>query len=314
MQTLPSRLWVQTGDLYSTLQSRSTDQAELRLNPISVKWERFYELVQHGIRQCSEWHARSSGLSPFACCRSEVRQRQLTLKNLRDVNAISIGILEKECFAFGVGDNLIDSGKHSPLDYEWHNIVYKSVLLMDTILRSLTHPNVAVTEFEDAVFTTVENEIQSTQIQADERVFIQPVDIIERLICILQERLSENASSKGTLFRKHGRPSCLVRYWLPASTALLSLSTVLKILTSRKAELLNWFSEFSLTVVDFWTNWVVKPTEKLIGTIKHDGKSEIAIMSRNSPVADRASLERMVIDFVLDHADLNHENVLSLLM
>lgn len=32
-------------------------------------------------------------------------------------------------------------------------------------------------------------------------------------------------------------------------------------------------------------------------------------MSRNSPVADRASLERMVIDFVLDHADLNHEKV-----
>lgn len=215
VQTLPSRLWAQTGDFYSTLKSRSTDQAELRLNSISVKWERFFELAQHSIRQCSEWHAKSSILSPFARCRPEVRRRQQTLKILRDVNASSIGILAEECLAFGVGDDLNDSGKHSPSDYEWHNIVYKSVLLMDTILRNLTDPNVAVTEFEDGVFTTVENEIQCTQNQADERTFVQPIHVIERLICILQECLQENASSTGTLIRKHGRPSLLVRYWLP---------------------------------------------------------------------------------------------------
>ncbi|KAL1963310.1 hypothetical protein VTN77DRAFT_8533 [Rasamsonia byssochlamydoides] len=311
VQTLPSRLWVQMGDFYSSLKSHYNNDVEPRFDSISNRWERFYELVQHSIRERSEWHARLSILSPFARCRSEVRQRQKALKNLRDVNASCIGLLVEECLAFGIGDDLNDPGKHILSNHEWHNVVYKSVLLMDTILQSLTDPNVAVTEFEDGVFTTVENEVQGAQNRLEERVCVQPIDVIDRLICILQERLPGNALSTGALIRKYGRPSRLVRYWLPASTILLSLSTVLKILTSRKADLLTWLSEFGLTVIDFWTNWVVKPTEKLIGTIRHDEKSEIAIMSRNSLVADRASLERMVIDFVLDHPDLNHEKVRS---
>ena len=60
---------------------------------------------------------------------------------------------------------------------------------------------------------------------------------------------------------------------------------------------------FGSTIIDFGSNWVVEPVRKLIGTIRHDEKSEIAIMSKNSLVADRASLERMVIDFVRDRPD-----------
>jgi nuclear-control-of-ATPase protein 2 len=310
VQTLPSSLWIQISDFYSSLKNRYNRQAELRLDFISNRWQRFYTLVQHSIQERSEWHARSSILSPFSRCRSELQRRQKTLRSLRDINASGIGLLMEECLAFGVGDDLRD-GNHSLSNQEWRHIVYKSVLLMDATLRSLNDPNTTVTEFEDGVFSAVEHEIQSTQNQPDDRGFVQPIDVIDRLVSILQERLPENALSTGVLISKFGRPSLLVRYWLPVSTALLSLSTVLKILTSRKAELLTWLSEFSLTVVDFWTNWVVKPSEKLIGTIRHDEKSEIAIMSRNSLIADRASLERMVVDFILDRPDLGHEKVHS---
>jgi len=56
-------------------------------------------------------------------------------------------------------------------------------------------------------------------------------------------------------------------------------------------------------VIDFWSNWVIEPTKKLIGTIRHDEESEVAIMSKDSLKADRASLERMVVDFAVDHPE-----------
>lgn len=50
-------------------------------------------------------------------------------------------------------------------------------------------------------------------------------------------------------------------------------------------------------------NWVVEPTKKVIGTIRHDKDSEVAIMSKESLKGDRASLERMVVDFAIDNPE-----------
>ena len=57
------------------------------------------------------------------------------------------------------------------------------------------------------------------------------------------------------------------------------------------------------TVIDFWSNWVVEPTKKVIGTIRHDEESEVSILSKRSLEGDRASLERMVVDFAVDNPD-----------
>ena len=46
-----------------------------------------------------------------------------------------------------------------------------------------------------------------------------------------------------------------------------------------------------------------EPTKKLIGTIRHDQDSEIAIQSKESLKADRESLERMVVDFAIEHPE-----------
>ncbi|GFG21271.1 GTP-binding protein ypt2 [Aspergillus udagawae] len=75
----------------------------------------------------------------------------------------------------------------------------------------------------------------------------------------------------------------------------------------RQHELIRWISDIGLTACEFLGNWVVEPTRRLIGTIRHDEKSEIALMSKNSLEADRASLERMVLDFVLDRPESEKE-------
>jgi nuclear-control-of-ATPase protein 2 len=72
---------------------------------------------------------------------------------------------------------------------------------------------------------------------------------------------------------------------------------------NRREELLSWVREFGQTVMDFWANWVVEPTRKVIGTIRHDESSEVSILSKRSLEGDRASLERMVVDFVVANPD-----------
>lgn len=48
---------------------------------------------------------------------------------------------------------------------------------------------------------------------------------------------------------------------------------------------------------------MLEPTRRLIGTIRHDEKSQVSIMSEKSLEGDQASLERMVIDFAVDNPD-----------
>jgi nuclear-control-of-ATPase protein 2 len=48
---------------------------------------------------------------------------------------------------------------------------------------------------------------------------------------------------------------------------------------------------------------VVEPAKKVIGTIRHDEDSEVSIMSKRSLEADRASLERMVVDFAVKNPE-----------
>jgi nuclear-control-of-ATPase protein 2 len=83
----------------------------------------------------------------------------------------------------------------------------------------------------------------------------------------------------------------------------VSSTTILRIAVNRKEEILTWIREFGQTVLDFWTNWVVEPTKKVIGTIRHDESSEVSILSKRSLEGDRASLERMVVDFAVANPD-----------
>lgn len=46
---------------------------------------------------------------------------------------------------------------------------------------------------------------------------------------------------------------------------------------------------------------MVDPVKRLIGTIRHDENSELAIMSKDSLLSDRQSLERMVVDFAKEN-------------
>jgi len=179
--------------------------------------------------------------------------------------------------------------------------VERSVALMDTVLRNVTALETGVSEFEDAVFASVEDDPEISSRTTEVAQASRPAKLSRRLRHILEINVPNHVATSRKLASEYGRPPWLVRYWLPASILLLSSTTIMRLFINRKADITTWFREFGSTVRDFWVNWVVEPTKKVIGTIRHDEDSEVAIMSKESLKGDRDSLERMVVDFAIDN-------------
>jgi len=177
---------------------------------------------------------------------------------------------------------------------------------MDALLIKASDTKLPLSDFEDAIATTTQRDPfyeHPSQSGNHTALHIKPEDVCTRLQNLVQERLPQYKATLATQVRKNGRPSPIIRYWLPATALLISSSTILRILVNRKADILTWIRELGSTVMDFWTNWVVEPTRKLIGTIRHDETAEISLMSKRSLEGDRESLERMVIDFAIDNPE-----------
>ncbi|EED18389.1 conserved hypothetical protein [Talaromyces stipitatus ATCC 10500] len=301
IQTAPSRIWLWISEVISTLKTASARENMTSLSSISRDWKRFYQIVQNNIQEGVLRNTRNTLSSPLTRCRLQLRQKRKALEKLKDLNASAIGILLEECLTFASNEPSSDP-IHAKFNRERFHGLYKTVLLVENTLQDLSQSLESPKIFEETVFLATDNMFQEKQRSSLEEQSVQANDVVEGLIYVLRDRIPNNLAYNQYFIRKHGRPSTLARYWFPTVITLMSLSTSLRVLTNRRAELLEWVSEFGATVVDFWRNWVLQPVGKLIGTIRHDEQSEIAIMSRTSLEADRQSLERMVIDFVSDNS------------
>lgn len=177
---------------------------------------------------------------------------------------------------------------------------------MDAVIQSVTDAELHIDKFDDSVAaTTQDDHYYELHEPTGERTAssLKPSDVAARLDSVLTHSLPAYMSNFQAAVREHGRPSPLIRYWLPVSVALISSTTILRIAVNRKEEILTWIREFGHTVIDFWANWVVEPAKKVIGTIRHDEDSEVSIMSKRSLESDRASLERMVVDFAVQNPE-----------
>lgn len=309
IQTSPLRFWDWSKDIYKESRRRFAHLRDTPEDSISAKdigssltqqWSQFYGLVQESIRDRSVADIQKRVLSPVSFCRAEARRKQAGLKRLREMSASGLGVLMDEGLSFDVEEDLDGQTKTRSNDSsDWKGVVERSVALMDTVLQNVTTLETGVGEFEDAVFASVEDDPEISTRGAQEKA-TQPAKLSRRLHHILQVHIPNHVTSSKRLSSQYGRPSRLVRYWLPTTVLLLSSTTILRIVLNRKAELITWVRDFGSTVRDFWINWVVEPTRKVIGTIRHDKDSEVAIMSKESLKGDRDSLERMVVDFAID--------------
>lgn len=312
VQTSPINLFHWTKDIYRDTRMRfervreaPVDESSARRisTSLTAQWQQFYSLVQESIRDRSVADLQRRVQSPIALSRTEARRKQAGLKRLREMSASGLGVLMDEGLSFDVDyDDNRDAKANGTENHEWKGVVERSVALMDTVLQNVTALETGVSDFEDACFASVEHDPEISSREVGEAQ-AKPAKLSKRLESILQVQIPNHSLASQRLRSEYGRPSRLVRYWLPATVVLLSSTTILRIAVNRKAEILEWVADFGSTVRDFWVNWVIEPTRKVIGTIRHDKDSEVAIMSRESLKGDRDSLERMVVDFAMDKPD-----------
>lgn len=308
LQTSPLRWWTWSKDIYQESKLRSAVARrtslfsltpQLSTDSVSERWGRFYGIVRETVIERSLKDVQHKMFSTVSLCRSEAKHKQNQLKKLREMTASGLGVLIDEGLSFGVDDDKNDLQDHG---MEWKGVVERSVALMDMVMQDVSSLDNRVSEFEDKVFAGVEQD-PDLSIHAEDMVS-KPAVMARRLLFLLEERIPEHLEATSKVVLENGRPSRLVRYWLPAGLLLISSSTILRILVNRRDDIINWIRDLGVTTRDFWFNWVVEPVRKVIGTIRHDSQSEIAIMSRDSLKADRDSLERMVVDFAVDRPAL----------
>ena len=326
VQTAPIRLWHWLCNIFRDVQQQlqstrqqsneSTYLSQVRRSGsmapsyLAKSWTRFYVLVRESAKARSLKSVEAGIMVPISFSRNDAMTRLLRLKRLRATSACGLGILSDEGLSFDVdeADDEVASTlpvKTQPKDSEeWKAVVEKSVILLENVLRRSLSLDLTLSEFEDAVFSGVEqysNDPEPVSIQGESGNGNRPMLIIQRLQAILDDDMPRHVSSFNSGLNEHGRPSRAIRYWLPACAFLFSASTVFRIVLNRKVAIMTWIQEAGATSIDFWMNWVVEPVKKIVGTIRHDKESEVAIMSRASLEGDRASLERMVVDFAVDN-------------
>lgn len=315
VQICPVRLWVWFAEVYEESKARlrrytgnndesagsETISGGKTPSSTTPQWRRFYAIVRSAILEKSLADVQRRLMSPVALCRAEARRKQARLKKMRELAASALGVLIDEGFPFvGIG---VDDGRRVA-DFalsnsqEWKGVIERSVALMDLTLRDILELEFNTGQLEDKIFSAVGEDPLTVRAE-DEDDKNRPVIVAERLFLLLDD-LPGHINNARKLVAMNGKPSRLVRYWLPAAALLLSSTTILQILVNKKQAILDWVQDLGATIRDFWLNWVVEPVRKVIGTIRHDANSEIAIMSRDSLKADRESLERMVVDFALD--------------
>lgn len=291
LQTSPLRFYNSAREIYAEAKEKYQrdvlvrESAQEAQQTLSQGWSEFYGLVQKSIEDRSLAHARTRILSPFALCRTEARRKQQGVRKLREQSATAIGLLVEEGLSIGE-----DEPEH---ETSWKNTVSKSIYLLEGITTHTQSMKGSWNEFEQHVVQTMDRRPSDKE----------PSQLVEMLLHILDEHVPEQERQSQVMVREYGKPTRWVRYWIPGLVLLLSGGTLLRVLTNRKAEIVTWIRELGVTTIEFWHNWVVDPAKKLIGTIRHDETSELAIMSKDSLKSDRDSLERMVVDFAVQNPE-----------
>lgn len=298
IQAAPWRAWQWSKNIYSEASSR-IDLAST--HSFSMSWREFYGHVHDSIRKRSMSTMRATTISPLTLLRGDVRKKRASLKRIREIKAVSLGVLMNDALSFDINDQastLSGNSGEGLGNEDWKGILARSVALMEAVLRHGRVIEHSPVDFEDLVFSEVENDAPIHDHDGD---LTKCRLLSDRLRTLIRVSIPRHVSASQELVGMHGRPSANVRYWLPAVIVLFSSTSILRTFLSRKAQIYAWIAEACDTVFDFWGNWVLEPFKKVIGTIRHDENSELALMSKSSLKGDRESLERMVVDFARDN-------------
>ncbi|EPS42774.1 hypothetical protein H072_3249 [Dactylellina haptotyla CBS 200.50] len=343
LQTSPWRLYSFAKEVYHDAKSRlerrdwiGADEIQTEAAGLSETAKRFYGLVKTSLRERSLSSLNARFVSPFALITHAIHQKHANISKLRSMQASALGVIMNEGLTFESEDDKED----------WKGVVERSVVLMENVVKNVCniHQVGGVEQFEDLVFTGSSNGVAGfddvpfadgdsaasglegggiggrrgsnlgvsiTSLTDGKKDAVIPYVLSVKLQEMLQKHLPKQEQLSKEILRENGRPSVIVRYWIPLTALFFTSGTIFRVLVNRREFIQTWVREAGETIIDFWANWVVDPLKRIIGTIRTGEDQDVALMSRESLISDRESLERMVVDFAIDNPATSLDNNLT---
>lgn len=176
---------------------------------------------------------RRKVVSPLSLAQNEAKRKAKALKRIRLRCANALGLLLGEGLSYesshGKGLEVLDAESAEPENrHKWKGTVARNIALMDAVLHTLNNGSHA--KFDEAVAAITEedhyfepHESSGEEFSAS-TVFLQPADVARRLRGVLAQALPTYTATYRARVKRSGRPSRLIRYWLPASMLLVGAS------------------------------------------------------------------------------------------
>lgn len=292
VQTCPWRIWNSSGAAVKRLRSTQwntmlTHQTQL----LPSHCQRLYRTLGRDVRNRSFWlKLKTILLGPYLKERNDITSKIHDLKKNLNLNASCVGIVLMHGAKFA---GQLSATSTNGLNHK--EFVQSTIRLMNSLLDRDTNDIARQLE----LVGNYEASLEASSV--DNKLVEDPIAVLNHLTSTITNTVPNYRTWAQNKLATCPRSSIMTRYWLPATGILLSSKAILQFISANRIEILTGIREAGQTVVDFWANWVVEPIRKLLGIIRHDEISDIALMSKASLEADQASLERMVIDFAVDH-------------
>lgn len=132
-----------------------------------------------------------------------------------------------------------------------------------------------------------------------------PVVVAGKLLNIIESDLELHASQYSLVTASHRKPAWILRNWIAVTiSAFVGVSAARSIIGNWE-NIVEWFkTDIIGTLVDFYNNWIVGPLTQIYNTVRHDDTGSASLITKQSLQADIDSLERMVIQFAIDHGEI----------
>lgn len=97
---------------------------------------------------------------------------------------------------------------------------------MDAVVQNVNDTGLTADKFDDAIASSTQDDhfYELHEASGEQTATsLRPADIAERLQTLLNHGLPNYTANFKAAVKKNGRPSVLIRYWLPASILLVCL-------------------------------------------------------------------------------------------
>ncbi|KAF9978496.1 Nuclear control of ATPase protein 2 [Actinomortierella ambigua] len=135
-------------------------------------------------------------------------------------------------------------------------------------------------------------------------------DMYGRLQQLIQTSIPSYMAATERQALQYHRPGWITRFWVLTLVGYFALKFGIQYVSDHRADLDEFLQEAYETARNFVQDWIWEPSKRIMAIIQHrDDQGSLQMLGNESLKSDIASLERMVLDFGRQHAQLSEEQL-----